>query len=280
MDIHCCKFLYFQANFQSHIQLLVWLRMPTHYDLHADISNILPFNTTINNIVPHGGVSLTITINLFFCALLFGLFGFVLRPCLPLFNLKKKKMLAKQVKDLSKMYYANAIAPGVADLAQTQDEMSQNQDESNSKVVPEYRYKNLLDLSDSEGEEEHVEIEEDLASQSSLPQETQPQNETFSQRFTRWRERAKRRLQYLWVVFKELLIMIKRVTLSLLIRRHTVEDMQHLYHNYSRDVATYLLLQKEIITALIICSFLALVILLPLHLTYVPLYFFLTQSVV
>jgi hypothetical protein len=238
----------------------------THYDLHIDIGDIFPKNSTFNGLLPHGGVGLTILINLFFCSLLFGLFVFVLRPCLPLFNLKKKKQLSKQVRQLSKMYYANTIAVG--NEKQETDVETAPATTEEKKIQPEYNYfKNLLDLSDEE-EEEIENEEDDLASSSTQPEVVAP-NETSSQKLARLRDSSKKRVKYWWVVTKELLYLVKRVTLSLISRKHNNDDMQHLFNRYSRDVATYLLFEKEIITALIFCSILATIILLPLHLTYV-----------
>ncbi|KAG2392209.1 hypothetical protein C9374_012461 [Naegleria lovaniensis] len=57
------------------------------------------------------------------------------------------------------------------------------------------------------------------------------------------------------------------VLLSFVSKRHNHEDMERLLNRYSRDVAVYLLFQKEFISAMIVISALCAIVLLPIHLT-------------
>ncbi|KAL0484465.1 11 TM domain-containing transmembrane protein [Acrasis kona] len=227
--------------------------MYEEYIPQAGIDAILPINNTTNiALVPHGGIGLTITLNLLISALLFALFVFVLRPCLPLFNIRKKRQLLKQVRKLDQMSYANRnTKPDEVSNAEPIDVTSAESEQAKR----ENRYKNLLDLSEDEDTEPELEDENSPA-----PAREQAASEQYS-------KDTKRALKRSVVIAKELLLMIKRVTLSFIFPKHDREDMKHLFSNYSRDVATYLGFQKAIITALLLCSIIALVILIPLHMT-------------
>jgi hypothetical protein len=252
--------------------------------------------TTID--FPASGILFTFTVNVIVCSILFLLFICFLQPCLPIFNVSRKKRLMKRVKremtlDLEQKHVTRrgtnlkgllsnnsniertsgnsrlddsaVIFPEdvtlLEDIAE-EDDIEQQQQQQQKEVVnsptdellneldaeEEKLYSHMLDLNQEETEYDQ------FTNYSSLSQfaSTNPLYRKFR--------------NYL-IVLRELCVYIWRVFLSFFCHKQNLDDMKHLTSKYSRDVAVYLLFQKEIILALGLCAFLASCILLPLHLT-------------
>ncbi|KAF0978666.1 hypothetical protein FDP41_002486 [Naegleria fowleri] len=265
-------------------------------------------NGTIVVDMPQGGVAFTIVTNLSVGAVFLILF-ILFRPCLPLFNLKEKKTLLKNVKEniRSRNNYINYkdkggdIYPTVdEDLLETSsiinrekqdskfailldfkdennedDEMEEDVEKTNTTIatpvsLSEY---NLIGTSSPVIEDnprislEHLSQAEKPSQSASKPQRKNSFAKSYQTKMEHFKASAIEFGREKWEFLVEFVNFSVDVLLSFVSRRHNHEDMERLLNRYSRDVAVYLLFQKEFISAMVIISALCAIVLLPIHLT-------------
>ncbi|KAL9658270.1 hypothetical protein ABK040_015593 [Willaertia magna] len=292
------------SSSSSHSSLLTLTRLPTVHFIDKNVNQ--GTNEIVNSIfakgnssndtvvvdLTPGGVVFTLVTNLIIGVVLFLLFVFVLRPCLALFNLKKKRQLMKTVKEdiKSKNNYLNYKDKG-GDINVTVDDHILDDSYIINRDRQEEKFGVLLNM-DNAG----IEEEQDLEQNNSLappPIENSVVNNNIEPNIvdividnnpvrnsisstTPLIEPTKFEKFKQWIIFHslrsweflvELYGFSYDVLLSFVSKKHNKEDMERLYNRYSRDVAVYLLFQKETILFMFIITVLCLIVLLPVHLT-------------
>jgi hypothetical protein len=267
-------------------------------------SNITSNNSTVDAPLKfnlNGGITFTLVLNIIICTILFLLF-LCLHPCLPLYNVsKKRKLLDKAHVYEEQMKKENLTSSEKIIITTTEEEhqltnndddedeeeeegmheIDLNDDKSSHKnkiSIPSETNTTTIDANTTNRDNNNINTNEPNHSASDMshfknllnlsdedPNVQLPIPNLINE--NKILSPGIRTLKRTLVIMNELGLYVWRVLLSFFSRRHNNEDMRELCKHYSRDVAVYLLFQKQIIFALSLCTFLGLVILFPLHLT-------------